>query len=161
MRFTLVAALVLVTAACGASHHAARARPLPPPGPFALRVVRLITHNRYEEAWRDLHPVDKTAAPFREYVACERRSLVPIVPVAMRVLGVRRESVALGDGTFVGSAAVRVFMRFRGGFSFAHTVHLVSSHGRWTWILPAWRYRRYRANICPLEPGSAPSAQSA
>jgi hypothetical protein len=42
-----------------------------------------------------------------------------------------------------------------------HTVHLVASGGAWKWILPSWRFRDYRADRCPVDPGSTPPSASA
>ncbi len=139
-----LAALALAAAGCGGG----TARPSGDPGAFAVQVVRLIVHNEYRRAWRDLDPVDQQVAPLREYVGCETRSPVTTVPLALRVVRVHDESVGLGNGSFVQSKAVDVRIRFTGG-TVVHTVHVVASGGKWTWILPSWRYRDYHANTCP------------
>ena len=124
------------------------------PGAAAVRVMNLILANRYAKAWRDLHPVDKQVAPRAEYVSCETRSPIVASATSVSALSVTHESVGLGNGHFVPSSAVRVRIVFPDG-KVVHTVHLVASGGRWTWILPSWRFRDYRADRCP---GTAPTA---
>ena len=153
---TRVALLLLVgalVAGCGATKHA---QPKDDPAPFATKVVGLIVHNKYSAAWGDLHSVDKQVAPSSEYVSCEIRNPVIAVPRTVKVLSVKDESVGMGDGTFVDSKAVAVRLGFAGSFKVTHTVHVVDDHGKWTWILPAWRYRDYKGDTCPSDPGSAP-----
>jgi hypothetical protein len=146
--FVLVAVLV---AGCGAS-----GPPKDDPGAFATKVIGLIVHNKYSAVWDDLHPVDQKVAPFAEYIGCENRSPVIAVPRTTKVLSVTDESVGLGNGTFADSKAVRVRLGFAGSFAVTHTVHLVADHGTWKWILPAWRYRDYKADTCPADAGSPP-----
>ena len=143
-------AAVLV-AGCGAAK-----QPQADPGVFATKVVDLIVHNKYSAAWADLHPVDQQVAPSTEYVGCENRNPVIAVPRTVKVLGVKDESIGIGDGTFVDSKAVAVRLGFAGNFKVTHTVHVVADHGRWTWILPAWRYRDYKRDTCRTDAGSAP-----
>lgn len=145
-------ALVLATAGCGGKN----AKPKDDPGRFAVTVLGLITANHYAQAWGDLHPEDQRVAPLAEYVGCETRSPVIAHPRSVQVVSVTDESVGLGNGRFVESKAVHVRLRFAGSFKLVHTVHLVASRGRWKWILPSWRYRDYRADRCPTDPGSAP-----
>jgi hypothetical protein len=125
-------------------------------GAFAVRVLGLVTRNQYTQAWDDLHPEDQRVAPLTEYVACETRSPVIARPQSVKVVKVGEESIGLGNGRFVDSTAVGIRLRFAGGFTLVHTVHLVASKGKWKWILPPWRFRDYRADRCPTDPGSAP-----
>ena len=155
-RAAVAVALVLACAACGGA-----STPPGDPDPFALSVLDRIVHNRYDDAWNDLHPVDRKAAPRAEYVGGESRSPVLAVPRTVEVVSVKDESVGLGDGTFVDSKAVALRLGFKGGFRLVHTVHVVRSHGEWTWILPAWRFRDYRADRCPTDAGSSPPPSSA
>lgn len=150
-RLAAVVLLALLVAGCGAAK-----RPQADPGVFATKVVDLIVHNKYSAAWEDLHPVDQEVAPSTEYVGCENRNPVIAVPRTVRVLGVKDESIGIGDGTFVDSKAVAVRLGFAGNFKVTHTVHVVANHGKWTWILPAWRYRDYKGDTCPTDAGSAP-----
>jgi hypothetical protein len=153
---TRVAPLVLAAAllaGCGAT---TTAQPKDDPGVFATKVVDLIVHNKYSTVWGDLHSVDKRVTPSSEYVDCETRNPVIAVPRSMKVLSVKDESVGIGDGTFVDSKAVAVRLGFAGSFKVTHTVHVVADHGKWTWILPAWRYRDYKGDTCPTGAGSAP-----
>ena len=143
--------LALLVAGCGAAK-----QPKADPGVFATKVVDLIVHNKYSAAWADLHPVDQQVAPSTEYVGCENRNPVIAVPRTVKVLGVKDESIGIGDGTFVDSKAVAVRLGFAGNFKVTHTVHVVADHGRWTWILPAWRYRDYKGDTCPTDAGSPP-----
>jgi hypothetical protein len=150
-RAALVAAVALMAAGCGSS-----GTPSADPGAAATHVLDQIVHNRYTEAWATLNPVDQKVAPRDEYVSCESRSPVIAVPRSVKVVGVKDESVGLGDGTFVASKAVDLRLGFPGGFHLVHTVHLVASHGKWRWILPSWRYRDYKADRCPSDAGSTP-----
>ena len=146
----------LLLAGCGGSS----AQPKDDPGAFAVKVVGQIVHHRYETAWDDLSSVDQKVAPSAEYVQCERRSPVLTAPLTTKVVGIGSESVGLGDGSFVQSKAVRVRLGFRGGFTLVHTVHVVAEHGKWTWILPSYRFRDYRADKCPVDAGSTPPAST-
>jgi hypothetical protein len=152
-RLALLALVAVLAAGCGAAK-----RPKDDPGVFATKVVDLIVHNKYSDAWEDLHPVDRDVAPSAEYVSCETRNPVIAVPRTLKVLRVEDQSIGIGDGTFVDSKAVAVRLGFAGGFAVTHTVHVVANHGKWTWILPAWRYRDYRGDSCPTDAGSAPPA---
>jgi hypothetical protein len=156
-RAAAAAALALVAAGCGSASSA----PSQDPKNAALGVVDTIVHNRYARAWDDLHPADREVAPRDEYVACESRSPVIAVPRTTKALSVKDESVGLGNGRFVDSKAVAVKLGFAGGFSVTHTVHLVADGGKWTWILPSWRYRDYRGDRCPTDAGSTPPPNSA
>jgi hypothetical protein len=149
-RAPLLLAAVLV-AGCGGAK-----QPQDDPGVFATKVVDLIVHNKYSAAWDDLHPVDQQVAPSTEYVGCETRNPVIAVPRTVKVLSVKDESIGIGDGTFVDSKAVAVRLGFAGSFKVTHTVHVVADHGKWTWILPAWRYRDYKGDTCPTDAGSVP-----
>jgi hypothetical protein len=79
------------------------------------------------------------------------------IPLTVRAVAVKDESIGLGDGTFVQSKAVALRLGFEGGFAVTHTVHLVASHGSWKWILPSWRFRDYKADRCPTDAGSSPA----
>jgi hypothetical protein len=151
VRLAPLALVTLVIAGCGGA-----TTPKDDPGVFAAKVVSLIVHNKYSEAWGDLHSVDRKVAPSTEYVGCEIRSPVIAVPRTMKVLNVKNESVGIGDGTFVDSKAVAVRLGFAGNFKVTHTVHVVADRGKWTWILPAWRYRDYKGDQCPTDAASAP-----
>jgi hypothetical protein len=150
-RLALLLLAAVLVAGCGAAK-----QPQDDPAVFAAKVVDLIVHNKYSDAWGDLHSVDQKVAPSTEYVGCENRNPVIAVPRTVKVLSVQDESIGIGDGTFVDSKAVAVRLGFAGGFKVTHTVHVVADHGDWKWILPAWRYRDYKGDTCPTEAGSAP-----
>ena len=150
-RLALLLVAALLVAGCGGMK-----QPKDDPGVFATKVVNLIVHNKYSAVWGDLHSIDKQVAPSSEYVGCEIRNPVIAVPLTVKVLSVKDESIGIGDGTFVDSKAVAVRLGFAGGFNVTHTVHVVADHGKWTWILPSWRYRDYKADKCPTDAGSAP-----
>ena len=150
-RLAFVLVMVVVAPGCGGTNV-----PKDDPGVFASRVVGLIVHNKYSTVWGDLHPADQKVAPFGEYVGCETRNPVIAVPRTVKVLSVNDEAVGIGNGKFVDSKAVDVRLGFSGGFKVTHTVHVVADHGKWTWIIPSWRYRDYKADKCPTDAGSAP-----
>jgi hypothetical protein len=151
-RAALLVVAVTLLAGCGST-----GKPKGDPGVFATKVVDLIVHNKYSAVWDDLHPADRRVASFSEYVGCETRNPVIAVPRTVKVLRVNDESVGIGNGKFVDSKAVAVRLGFAGSFKVTHTVHVVADHGKWTWILPAWRYRDYKSDSCPTDAGSAPA----
>ncbi len=153
MRLGVLALAVVVVAGCGGGGSAA---PKEDPGVAAVRVVHQITANAYAQAWGDLHSKDQRVAPLGEYVDCETRSPVIARPRRVKVVRVTEQSFGIGDGTFVETKAVAVRLGFAGNFNVTHTVHLVAEDGRWKWILPSVRFRDYKANRCPVDPGSSP-----
>lgn len=130
------------------------------PGVFAVDVVRLIVENRYGEAWADLHPIDQRVASKGEYVVCENRSRFTAAFVRATPGVVTDEAVGLGNGRFVRSKAVEVRVTLKeqdlAPFVVRHTMHVVRSGSKWTWILPSWRYVDFRDGRC----SSAPRADS-
>ena len=155
IRAALLAALALVAAGCGGS-----GTPAEEPGAAATRFLGAIVHNRYDEAWDELYAADRKVAPRAEYVGCESRSPVITAPTKVEVVRVREQSTGIGDGTFVDSTAVALRLRFPGGFQLVHTVHLIRDGDRWRWILPPHRFRDYKADRCPTDPGSTESSTS-
>jgi ABC-type thiamine transport system substrate-binding protein len=137
--------------------------PTADPRAFAVGVVRLIVQNKYGEAWGALHPVDRRVASRAEYVGCENRSRFTARFVRARVAHIADEAVGLGNGRFVRSKAVDVLITLEedgvAPFVVRHTMHVVPSGSKWTWILPSWRYVDFRANRCPTAP-HAPSPPS-
>jgi hypothetical protein len=157
-RVLAVAALVLAVSACGGSSSAKQ--PTDDPKAVAMQVLDQIVHNMYTEAWDGLYAVDKKVAPRTEYVDCESRSPVNVVPESVTPVKVEDTSVGLGDGSFVDSKAVSLRLGFSSDFQVVHVVHLVADAGVWHWILPSWRYRDYKADRCPTDAGSSPPPSS-
>ena len=128
------------------------------PAVFAVDVVRLIVENRYGEAWADLHPTDQRVAPKVEYVGCENRSRFSARFVRATPGTVTTEAVGLGNGRFVQSKAVEVRVTLKeqdlAPFVVRHTMHVVPSGSKWTWILPSWRYVDFRDGHCSSAPRS-------
>ena len=126
------------------------------PGEFAVGVVRLIVENRYGEAWADLHPIDQLVAPKGEYVGCENRTRFSARFVRATPGHVTDEAVGLGNGRFVRSKAIEVRVTLKEEdlepFVVRHTVHVVPSGSKWTWILPSWRYVDFRDGRCTNAP---------
>jgi len=151
MRLAAVALLAVIAAGCGSGSSA----PKEDPSTAAVRVVHQITANKYAQAWGDLHSKDQNVAPLGEYVDCETRSPVIVRPRGVKVLKVTEESIGIGDGTFVETKAVAVRLTFADAFKVTQTVHLVAEDKRWKWILPSFRFRDYKANRCPVDPGSS------
>ena len=89
-------------------------------------------------------------------------------PVAIHARGscargwsrVGNDSVGLGNGRFVETKAVDVVVTLRedgvAPFVVRHTVHVIAADGKWSWIVPAWRYGYFRDNVCP-SPAHTPS----
>ena len=152
-RFALLGLLVL--AGCGGS-----SSPHADPKQIAVQVLDQIVHNRYADAWDGMLPADQAVAGKTEYVTCESRSPVLAVPTTVKVVGVKDVSIGLGNRMFVQSKEVDLRLGFTGGFHLVHAVHLVAAKGKWTWILPPTRYRQYKANTCPTDPGSTPPPQT-
>jgi hypothetical protein len=150
-RAALLVLAALVIAGCGAAK-----QPTDDPGVFATKVVGLIVHNKYTAVWDDLHSADQKVAPLAEYSGCETRNPVIAVPRTVKVVKVTDESIGIGNGKFVESKAVAMQLGFAGNFKVTHTVHVVADGGKWTWILPSWRYRDYKADTCPTDAASAP-----
>ena len=122
------------------------------------KVVDQIVHNRYDTAWGDLHPVDQKVAPLAEYVQLRDggRRCSP-VPRSTKVVSISDESVGLGDGSFVQTQGGRTCGSASPAAStLVHTVHVVATTAKWTWILPSCRFRDYRADKCPVDAGSSP-----
>lgn len=129
-------------------------RPLGDPAVFVSGVVRLIVADDYAAAWTSLNPAHKQVAPRREYVACERRSLmqsrlrsIEVVRVANRLLripgasrSVRAKAVTLR--LTVENVAVREKETFE------VTFNAVPEGSVWTWILTPARYALYRDDAC-------------
>ena len=90
-----VALAALAITGCGGS---SSGTPKDDPKQAAVKVLTQIVHNRYTQAWDDLHPTDQAVAPRDEYVTCESRSPVASVPLTVRPVGVKNESIGLGDG---------------------------------------------------------------
>ena len=150
-RAALLTLAALVIAGCGAAK-----QPTDDPGVFATKVVGLIVHNQYTAVWDDLHSADQKVAPLKEYTGCETRNPVIAAPRTVKVVKVTDESIGIGNGKFVDSKAVAMQLGFAGNFKVTHTVHVVADGGKWTWILPSWRYRDYKADTCPTDAASAP-----
>ena len=154
-RLVLPVVTVVLAAGCGG----ASSTPNGDPGAFAVRVTHLIATNQYTTAWGDMHPDDKKVAPLAEYVACETRSPVLVQPSSVKVVGITDKSVGLGNGHFVATKAVRVRIVFPGQQNvLVHTVHIVAAKGRWTWILPSWRFADYKADRCSTAAATPSSA---
>jgi hypothetical protein len=100
-------------------------------------------------------------APLSEYVGCETRTPILARPSSIKVLGITDQSVALGNGMFVESKAVDLRLSLKGNLNLTHTVHVVADQGKWRWILPAARFRQYKADQCPADAGSPSPPKSA
>ena len=152
-----VAAVVAVAAAIAGGIYVTRDGPQRgDPGEFAVGVVRLIVENRYGEAWADLHPIDQRVASKGEYVGCENRTRFSAKFVRATPGPVTDEAVGLGNGRFVRSKAVEVRVTLKEAdlepFVVRHTMHVVPSGSKWTWILPSWRYVDFRDGRCTSAP---------
>jgi hypothetical protein len=118
MRFLLAALAVLALAGCGGSSSAA---PKADPRQAALKVLDQIVHNRYTEAWDDLHPTDQGVAPRAEYVGCEQvgdRDHRSVRIVGVRTFVTRRR--------FVCREQAVCQARHAGGSSSPPHIHLVA-----------------------------------
>jgi hypothetical protein len=117
---------------------------------FAVRTVRLLVANRYADVWRSLHPLHQRAVGDRaRYVRCELTA--PFVEPATAVEGVtvRDETAKIAGIGRVGTKAVTIRVVFaRIGDTAVHTVHVLSVHGTWRWVLPPARFATYRRGSC-------------
>ena len=105
-------------------------------------------------------PCDSLVArAFNEFDANRRLQL--LVPALDPSACPPRGSWVVGMQLLVESTAVDIRMAFAGSFSLVHTVHLVAEGGKWKWILPAWRFRDYKADRCPTDAGSNPPPANA
>lgn len=133
------------------------------PAAFLSRIVRLLTANRYAEAWTSLNPLQQSIAPLGAYVACESQSPIPGRLVSLRILNVRDEPVrVLPELPPVRSTAVSLALRIAGtavpdGLRIVLTAHAVAVGSRWTWILPPARLQQYR-NGCGSESSPNPAS---
>lgn len=123
---------------------------------FAVRLVNQIAHNRYEEAWANLHPLHQQVAPLDRYVQCEMMTPVPVAPTAIRALHARR-GLAHIPGLEQPVPAIKVALRIvmvdpltRARLAFTKTVAVAWLNDRWVWFLPAARYAAYLRGECPL-----------
>ena len=145
-----------LAAAAGFTAAARVTAPRENPAVFATRIVQLIAENRYADAWTSLYPAHQQVAPRKVYVGCELRSPIPGHLASVHVLRIYDTPAALGGGRFAPSKAVVMRIEISAGEALAappvvvnNTVHAVPVHGRWRWILPAWRLEEYRAGHCP------------
>lgn len=158
----LVAALAgfgaVVIAVGGTAPDRANAEPATSTGPdaaaFARRVVRLIAQNRYEQAWRRLHPSHQRSAGYSAYVTCEKLSPIPGRLVSVTTGPPADKAVALPPGRIVPSKAVFVEIVLRDlatkeSTIVATTIHAIPFQGGWRWILPQKRLAEYAAGRCP------------
>jgi len=156
MLLTSVAAVAAAAVVAVAfSLEGGRAEPPGDPAAFAVRIVRLVSANRYGPAWDVLHPGQQSSVRRAEYVRCERRSAIPGHVVSVEVVAVRDEEIAVAavDGrTRSRAVEVRTLIADRvvpEGVAVEQTVHVVPVGGRWAWILPAARLQAYAVGRCP------------
>jgi len=128
---------------------------------FARSVVGLIARNRYEQAWRSLHPSHQAAAGLEEYVSCEQRSPIPGRLVSLTAGRPVSEVTVLTPGRAVLSKAVRVRIALLDLATQETTVvsvkmHAVPAGTSWTWILPQARLADYADDRCGAAPPPVP-----
>ena len=147
------------TSAAAPTLHPVHSKPTGSPAAFLTRIVRLLTANRYAEAWPSLNPLQQSVAPLQTYVACESQSPIPGHLVSLRLLHVRHEPVqVLPESAPVASTAVTFALRIadtaaaQQAVRIVLTAHAVAVDSRWTWILPPARLQLYREGC-----GSAPA----
>jgi len=137
-----------------------RGAALPPTEPtsdpvaFVERVVRLVSANRYREAWQSLNPLHQRAAPLSRYVYCEQLTPIPGSLTSLRILSVARSQVNVTSNIRRDGYAVEVRLVIAGrpvpeGVVITHVFHAVASAGEWTWVLPPARLAAYRHGRCP------------
>jgi len=128
---------------------------------FARSVVGLIARNRYEQAWRSLHPSHQAAAGLAEYVSCEQHSPIPGRLVSVTAGRPVSEVTVLTPGRAVLSKAVRVRITLLDLATQETTVvsvkmHAVPAGTGWTWILPQARLADYADDRCGAAPPPVP-----
>ncbi len=129
----------------------------PPDDPVAFLqgVVGDIAANHYGRAWQTLHPRQKLVVTKDFYVRCEQLSPIPGHLASIKALRVFDEPIAIagGDRSPVASTAVTFRLRVAAAspgnsVTLTHTVHAVAVAKRWTWIMPADRFRLYSSKTC-------------
>jgi hypothetical protein len=151
------AAAVVLLAPGGRSGAADRERPAAAstPGDFMRRLVTAIAAERYGAVWPLLHPAHRRVARRPEYLACEASSPIPGHAVAVEILRIVREPVAVAGvpGRVPGATVTfRVSLRVAGvsePVRVTHTGHLVRlGDGGWRFVLPRHRHALYGRDGC-------------
>lgn len=129
-------------------------RPRGDPAAFVSGVVRLIVADDYAAAWTSLNPAHKQVAPRREYVECERRSLMQSRLRSVEVMRVANRLLRIpGASRSVRAKAVTLRLTvenvaLREKETFEVTFNAVPAGSVWTWILTPARYALYRDDAC-------------
>ena len=126
-------------------------------GPFFLTVLGQKISGDWASAWQSLYPLHRRIAPRSTFIRCETATPFPARLESIHVVGVRAVPFRVaGVPHPMRSAAVTVEVNLRwygprDPITFTHTFHLVSVHGRWTWLLSPDRYRLYKQGACVAE----------
>jgi len=146
-----IAAAVLILVRMADSGESA---PRGDPVAFVEGILALVVEDKYERAWKALHPAHQQVALPREYVVCELRTRVGGKLRAADVVRVREVLIRMpGEPERVPATAVTLRIAvyqpaLRSVDTFTHTFNAVLSGSRWTWILTPARYESYSTDTC-------------
>jgi len=124
------------------------------PAVFVKSVLASIVEDKYERAWKTLHPAHQQVALFREYAVCENRTQVGGKLRAADVVRVRDVLARMpGEPERVPATAVTLRIKIyqpalQSVDTFTQTFNAVASGSRWTWILTPAKYKSYSTDTC-------------
>lgn len=144
-RPVLLGCLALLLAGCGGGG----GEPDEDASEFVSVLVHDVAAGRHDAAWERLHPRHQDAATRGEYARCEARDPLPGALSRLEILATFDEPVSVAGAGRLDSTAVRMRLTVGSDEPFVSTFHAVAVDGRWTWFMPAARYRAYSAGRCP------------
>lgn len=124
------------------------------PASFVKSVLALVVEDKYQRAWKTLHPAHQQVALPREYAVCELRSPVGGKLRAADIVRVRDVLLRMaGEPDRVPATAVTLRITLYQPAldsveTFTQTFNAVASGTRWTWILTPARYVSYSTDTC-------------
>lgn len=148
--------VVVAVAAVGAAHADRGLHPAEPAGEYMTTVVKEKLAGEYDVVWRSLYPAHQRVASLDAYVGCEGLTPPAGALVAIRVLRVFHERIAVaGLARKVMTRAVRVRVMVASPafplfpVALVQTFHAIAVERQWRWILSREQYAYYKAGTCP------------
>ena len=131
-------------------------RPREPAATFMTAIVQEKLANQYDVAWKTLYPPHQRVAPLDAYVACESLTPPAGTLVAVKVVRVFDQRIAVSGATgklMTRGVRVRVTVLSPAfplyPVSISQTFHALAVDGHWRWILSTGQYAYYSAGSCP------------